>query len=159
MGRLGRYIWAGTGVVCFWFMLTMSCWVPMSRGYILIVNWLWSWLMVGILNRVMVSRLNRVRVGRFNMLMIGRWPNGSCRFAMVGPSGCLCVQHFFGQWGRVAHTVAVSEVPIIPFSLDLHVLEFQQIKLTRGRQKPNSEQQGACGGQPPTQWTEWALKG
>jgi len=35
---------------------------------------------------------------------------------MVGPGICLCVQHFFGQWGGVAHTVAVSEVPIIPFS-------------------------------------------
>lgn len=118
MGRLGRYIGAGGGVVYFWLVLPMNCWVPMSGGHILIVDWLivwmWSWFMVGVLDRmvvgrfnrvmvdrfngVMVDRFNRVMVSRFNRLMVGRRPNGSCRFAMVGPGGCLCVQHLFGKW-------------------------------------------------------------
>ena len=137
MGGLGRYVGAGSGVVGFWLMLPMCRWVPMSGGHILIVDWpivwMWSWFMVGVLdrmlvgrfnrmmvsrfNRVMVGRFNRVMVGRFDRVMVGRRPNGSCRFAMVGPGGCLCVQHLFGKWGGVAHTIAVSEVPIIPFSL------------------------------------------
>ena len=121
MGGLGRYVGAGSGVVGFWLMLPMCRWVPMSGGHILIVDWrivwMWSWFMVSVLNRVMVGRFNRVMVSRFDRVMVGRRPNGSCRFAMVGPGGCLCVQHLFGKWGGVAHTIAVSEVPIIPFSL------------------------------------------
>ena len=63
MGRLGRYIGAGGGVVYFWLVLPMNCWVPMSGGHILIVNWLtvwmWSWFMVGVLDRMVVGRFNR----------------------------------------------------------------------------------------------------
>ena len=110
MGRLGRDVGAGSGVVCFGFMLPMDRWVPMNWGHILIVDWLivwmWSWFMVGVLDRVMVGRFNgmmvgrfnRVVVGRFNRMMVGRRPNGSCRFAMVGPGGRLGVQHLFGKW-------------------------------------------------------------
>ena len=105
MGRLGRYIRAGSLVVLFRFMMPVNLWMPMSGGLILVVNWImvrmWSWLMVG----------------RFNRLMVGRWPNCSCRLAMVGTSGCLGVQHCFGKRRGVAHTVAVPEVPIIPLSL------------------------------------------
>ena len=105
MGRLGRYIRAGSLVVLFRFMMPVNLWMPMSGGLILVVNWImvrmWSWLMVG----------------RFNRLMVGRWPDCSCRLAMVGTSGCLGVQHCFGKRRGVAHTVAVPEVPIIPLSL------------------------------------------
>ena len=105
MGRLGRYIRAGSLVVLFRFMMPVNLWMPMSGGLILVVNWImvrmWSWLMVG----------------RFNRLMVGRWPNCSCRLAMMGTSGCLGVQHCFGKRRGVAHTVAVPEVPIIPLSL------------------------------------------
>jgi len=81
IGRLVRYIGAGSGVVSFWFMLPMNRWLSMSGGHILIVNWLWSWLMVSVLNRVMVDRLdrmmvsnlNRMMVGRFNMMRVGRF--------------------------------------------------------------------------------------
>ena len=133
MGRLGRYIGAGSGVVCFRFILSMSLWVPMSGGHILIVNWLtvwwWSWLMVGVFGRfmvgmfhmMMVGRFNGVMVRRLNRLVVGRRPNGSCWFAMVWPGSCLCVQHCFGEWRGVAHTIAVPEVPIIPFSLKAHM--------------------------------------
>ena len=77
--------------------------------------------MVGMFHMMMVGRFNGVMVRRLNRLVVGRRPNGSCRFAMVGPGGCLCVQHLFGKWGGVAHTIAVSEVPIIPFSLQVHM--------------------------------------
>ena len=101
MGRLGRYIGAGSGVVCFRFMLTMSLWVPMSGGHILIVNWLtvwwWSWLMVGVFGRFMVGMFHMMMVRRLNRLVVGRRPNGSCRFSMVGPGSCLSVQHLFGK--------------------------------------------------------------
>ena len=106
-------------------MLTMSLWVPMSGGHVLTVNWLtvwWrSWLMVGVFGRFMLGMFHMMMVGRFNGLVVGRRPNGSCWFAMVGPGGCLCVQHCFGEWGGVAHTIAVPEVPIIPFSLQVHM--------------------------------------
>ena len=132
MGGLGKYIGAGSGVVCFWGMMTMVLWQSMRGGHILIVNWLtvwwWRWLMVGMFSRLMVWRFhmvmvgwcNRVMVLRLNRLVVGRWPNGSCWFSMVWPCGCLCVQHCVGKWGGVAHTIAVPEVPIIPFSLQVH---------------------------------------
>ena len=73
---------------------------------------MFDWMVVNRFNRMMMSRLrmvvsrfrmmvhrfNRMMMGRFNRLMVGRRPNGSCRFAMVGPGSCLSVQHLFGKW-------------------------------------------------------------
>ena len=75
-------------------------------------------LMVGRFNRMMVGRFNRMMVSRFNRLMVGRRPHSSCRLPMVRASSCLRVQNFFWQRGGVAHTVAVAEVPVVPFRLD-----------------------------------------
>ena len=74
--------------------------------------------MMGRFNRMMVGRFNRMMVSRFNRLMVGRRPHSSCRLSMVRASSCLGVENFLWQRGGVAHTVAVSEVPVVPFRLD-----------------------------------------
>ena len=90
---------------------------------------MFGWMVVDRFNRMMMSRLRmvvsrfRMMVGRFNRLMVGRRPNSSCRLPMVRASSCLRVKNFLWQRGGVAHTVAVAEVPVVPFRLDEDVLK------------------------------------
>ena len=98
---------------------------------------MFDWMVVNRFNRMMMSRLrmvvsrfrmmlhrfNRMMMGRFNRLMVGRRPNSSCGLSMVRASSCLRVKNFLWQWGGVAHTVAVSEVPVVPFRLHEDVLK------------------------------------
>ena len=90
---------------------------------------MFDWMVVNRFNRMMMSRLRmvvsrfRMMMGRFNRLMVGRRPNSSCGLSMVRASSCLRVKNFLWQWGGVAHTVAVSEVPVVPFRLHEDILK------------------------------------
>ena len=95
-------------------MLVMLFWMVVNRFNRMRMNSFW---MVVISIRMVVSRF-RIMMGRFNRLMVGRRPNSSCRLSMVRASSCLGVENFLWQRGGVAHAVAVSEVPVVPFRLD-----------------------------------------
>ena len=94
--------------------LVMLYWMVVNRFNRMRMNSFW---MVVISIRMVVSRF-RMMMGRFNRLMVGRRPNSSCRLSVVRASSCLGVENFFWQRGGVAHTVAVAEVPVVPFRLD-----------------------------------------
>ena len=110
------------------------CW---RRCFVMNRLVMFDWMVVNRFNRMMMSRLrmvvsrfrmmmgrfNRMMVSRFNRLVVGRRPNSSCRLSMVRASSCLRVKNFLWQWGGVAHTVAVAEVPVVPFCLYEDILK------------------------------------
>ena len=93
-------------------------------------------MMVGRFNRMMVGRFNSIMVSRFNRLMVGRRPHSSCRLSMVRASSCLRVHNFLWQRGGVAHTVAVAEVPVVPFCLHEDILK--SVLCKKGQDHPRS---------------------
>ena len=55
---------------------------------------------------------------------------------MVRASSCLRVQNFLWQRGGVAHTVAVAEVPVVPFCLHEDILK--SVFCKKGQDHPRS---------------------
>ena len=106
-----------------------------------------------------------VKLLMFTIVMMGRRrSNQSSWLPMVWPSMGLSLQNIRGERSAITHSIAVSEVSMVPLLLQTLFQISINMKMTLslftlGLQNPNSEQQGAWGGQPFDQQTSCDLKG
>ena len=115
---------------------------------------------------VFLMMIFMVRLLMFTIIMMGwRRSNQTSWLPMIGTSMGFSLKDVRGQRSAITHSVAVSEVTMVPFLLQIlfqisiQLIQFIYIlAITLGLQKPNSEQQGAWGGQPLDQYTSYDLK-